>query len=865
MIKEIWCMPHSHLDVGYTHPQPMLLELQKDYLDQALELIEKTQDYPEETQFRWTVEGNYVLRKWLETASPEKEAKLKKYIQDGHLCVTALPMHTTPGVDARELVSILSELKGLEERLETRINVAISHDVDGQPWTLGQLLLDSGVDFYLTGINIHYGGLPFQRPYFFQWETSDGRKLPTFLGEHYSLFSQYGYTWENDTKHMDEGLTEHAKWLEERGYQKDFMFLSATNPPQQYDNNPPDWNLPDLIQRYNDEGHAYKIRIVTAQMLRDRLYQELQDANVEVPVHGGDWTDYWNFGCASTARETRVSRLAKGALNTAEMLESFDLKEDLHYDSVKEKCQEMIMLYDEHTWGAAQSIDEPDSPESISQLVHKWQMAYHAADLAGYLAGVRMNQHCQNPSQSDEREGVLFVNASSVPQTFEAKYSAEYRKKKRLLNSSQGKCIVPYLERPRELEVSGIMTLAPFTTAVVSFEELDQMKEASKGYEKNYQFADDVLETPYYKVKLEEATGRILQITDRRSGRELLSEEKGYGLFEPIREQIDKEQNPAVRETLFGNSVYLRNHDISQWNHEWKAKRTTTEKQTFELEAKDYQVSIVTKGELGGTKGITQRITFYTYSPIIRMEAEFFKEAVYEPESLLFAVPAKLKAGWQCSYDTAGEIVKLDAEQLGKVCRDYETVDTAVSLYGEEGCLTLSCPDAPMVQVGDFQFGKENEQIERVENPLLLAWPLNNYWSTNFMANQSGSITLAYELNFHENFRKQEMLQDGVSAKYPVTAGLAVHGPFQKQTLLEADGNCFILNVFPDRKKEGILVLVKNQEDTPEMCSLTSPVRAVRSAALVTPGEDVIRELPVEEGKVTVTLPARTMKLILLK
>lgn len=95
-IKEILCMPHSHLDIGYTHPQPMLMELQCDYIENAIDLCAKTIDYPEEAQFRWTCEATYPVLKWLKTAQPERIELFRKFVKEGRISVTALPMHTTP-------------------------------------------------------------------------------------------------------------------------------------------------------------------------------------------------------------------------------------------------------------------------------------------------------------------------------------------------------------------------------------------------------------------------------------------------------------------------------------------------------------------------------------------------------------------------------------------------------------------------------------------------------------------------------------------------------------------------------------------------------------------------------------------------
>lgn len=857
-------MHHSHLDIGYTHPQPLLLELQNDYIDQAIDLCMKTAEYREESRFRWTCEATYPLQRWLETAEQERINLLKGFVKEGRISVAALPMHTTPGSTAPEMITMLRDLDLLRERLDTKITTAINHDVNGQPWTLSQIMLDSGIDFYLTGINIHFGGIPFPRPAAFRWQTPDNRELLTFLGEHYSLFSQFFFTNEADTKRMHEGIVDYTQRLERNGYNHDFVFLTATNPPL-YDNNCPDLELADLIRKYNDENHEYKVRFVTPEMLRDKLMSE---ASESIPLYRGDWTDYWNFGCASTARETRVNRLAKHNIQKAEMIESLCGSPNQRYDRVKAESCMNALIFDEHTWGAAGSVTDPEGEETYSQFIHKIKTAYQSADLSAYLLSTQMERLAGNPHQSNKPEGIIVVNTSGTKQEVDLEVPSSYFEEGRQLSALRSKQYIPYLTEKEKTLNFGTISMEPFSYRKIPLADLETYKRQQEIKKVSYTLGADELITPYYSVKFNMETGRILQIYSIQNDWNMLDGKSEWSFFELVRETIDPRFNKQVRSSLFPRDVDLGNKSITQWNHEWKASRKGTDRVlNWYIEQGEEIISFVWELEVSGMDKIQQRITFSTRTPRIKMKVKFIKNPVSMPESIYFALPLQLKENWDCSFDTAGQFVRLDSDQLGTVCRDWVTVDKSVSIYDKENGITLSCPDAPMVQIGGFNFGKESHEISRDENPILLPWTLNNYWDTNFMADQKGAMEFKYELHPFKKFDTSEVYTISVAAEKPCVIGAAVSCNKEEMgSLFCGEGEVTPIYVKPSREagdsNKGFIVILKNHSDKNQEYSFTVPVFQSFQAEEVTVQEKVITQLEVIDKKAKLHMLPHSLKLI---
>lgn len=321
--REVLILHHSHVDIGYTHPQSMFWELQKGYLDAALDMLDRTESWPDDlSRPRWTAEVTEPVVRWLETAPDGDVARLKQHIASGRFGISGFQYNTTPLSPSEGLARQLYHIRTLRGQLGADIRVAHQHDVTGLPWGAVDLLLDSDIECLVMGVNLHLSGTPMPRPAVYRWRGPSGRELLVVNGEQYSMFDQWCDTSSRNLDTIQAGLYSYLRHVKGLGYPYDFVYLSATHAPLMYDNSPPNQDLPDIVRAWNEEGRRPRLRLVTPNELLDRIRQIPRD---RMPVVTGDWTDYWNFGSGSSAAETCLAR--KMTANTA----AIDLLRSLTY------------------------------------------------------------------------------------------------------------------------------------------------------------------------------------------------------------------------------------------------------------------------------------------------------------------------------------------------------------------------------------------------------------------------------------------------------------------------------------------------------------------------------------------------------
>ena len=141
-IDEIFLLPMSHCDIGFTDTLDMVAMRYKDNIDQAIEMCEGNDD------FYWTIESLWQLEQWMERSTVAEVQHLKKLIDEGRIEVAAMYCNFRSGLlgieDANRLLYPMARVQKL---LDIEITTAIQNDVPGYADVYPRVLESAGISY----------------------------------------------------------------------------------------------------------------------------------------------------------------------------------------------------------------------------------------------------------------------------------------------------------------------------------------------------------------------------------------------------------------------------------------------------------------------------------------------------------------------------------------------------------------------------------------------------------------------------------------------------------------------------------------------------------------------------------------------
>jgi len=699
-IEEILVLHHSHLDIGYTHSQPILWRLQAEYISQALDWIEQTADLPEDCRPKWTCEATEPVRRWLSGASPDQVARFRNLCEQGRIGLSALRWHVSALVDRPGIRRLLAGKRELEDLVGRPIRVACQHDVNGVPWPIADELLDAGVDLFVMAVNPHLGRPPAPRPGLFAWQAPSGRRLRVFNGSHYTMFDQLLNAWDDSVERMAEGWDALHERLTRIGYRLPFVYLTSTCSPIMWDNAPPNPYLPDLIRRWNEQRRGPRIRYATFDDLRDRV---LRVPDGEVPALRGDWTDYWSFGVASTPAATATNQQTKPLLAAAEALKADP--------ALIAEAAEHVDLFDEHTWSHWNT--DPGNPQGQAIEAMKQAGAYQGHELAAYAVMDALERLAGNPVADKRIAGVLACNPTEYPRTVtldlpDAWFAAPTPANERTYRASR----MAYENRPwRTPEADeprrtfGPIELAAGAWQIIGVDDLPEpvfadqpthevVRRHRSARELNFAATVDRIAatgritSPFHELTYDPGSGRILSLIDRATDRAILRPRPGIDLMSFIRERPDPLIDDS-RRAFYRRDLDLEMLDESCWRP-WTPIREPAERVlSCTVDERAGHVTLVRRFAAPGGTSLIERLRFDANDPVIRIDIDLDLGGDASPSGVYFALPLAMDAGWQAVFDTAGQTVTLDDEQLPGASRGWVTVQSMAAIWDGRGAVAL--------------------------------------------------------------------------------------------------------------------------------------------------------------------------------
>ncbi len=720
----VYLMPHSHVDIGYTKVQTEVEKDQVRFLEESIEAARKTESYPFGSQFKWNSEVFWAVDSLIKTATEGLKKEFFKAVRKGWIDCNALyGNELTALCRPEELVRLVEPACRLRRENKVPIETAMISDVPGYTWGMVPVLVESGVKYFSIGCN-ETARIGFtlsdwaDRPFYWVSPAGDSKILVWIHG--------HGYSWFHRGPLRDgDRVIEYLEGLDKSRFPYDLVGLRYNTGG---DNGPPDIELSEFVKDWNSRYVYPKIVISTATgMFRDF---ERQYANA-IPARSGDFTPYWEDGAASSALETLQTRAAAERLTQAETLWAMLNPKEYPAKGFREAWRNVV-LYDEHTWGAHNSITEPDSEFALAQWKIKQAFAVDAERQSRRLLDAALSAY---PLPAGPAEALMVFNTSSWTRTEVVLFPAGQSLVGDQVTDIKGNAV------PSQRLSTG--ELAFLAEDIAPFSSKKYLLNAGSAQPQGTAKAEGCsLTNGILSLNLDEHYGAIASLKMTGLESDLVDHANGVGL---------------------NDYFYVPGTDPAG------AKRSGATK-IFVKETGPLVASLVAESTAPGCRKLTREFRVYSGVDRIDLLNTVDKEKVREKEGVHFAFPFNVPDGVM-HMDTPWAVVRPEADQLPGSCKNWFTVQRWVDLSNQDYGITWTTTDAPLVEVGAIT--AETPWIRNLApTQTLYSYVMNNYWFTNYKADQEGPTPFRYTLYPHGFFSSTEATQHGVEASQPLVVRL---------------------------------------------------------------------------------------------
>jgi len=422
-----------------------------------------------------------------------------------------------------------------------------------------------------------------------------------------------------------------------------------------------------------------------------------------------------------------------------------------------------ILLYSEHTWGAHNSISQPDLPFVRDQWKVKQGFALDADKESRQL----LDQALQSRTGvSPVTSWLDFFNPSSWTRTGLVTLTR--------VQSAVGDRVVDASGKPVPSQRMTSGELVFLARKVPAFAAERFMVEAGAAPARGSVKAEGAtLIHPKFTVKIDERTGGIASLFSRLLNRELVD---------------------AKAATALNDYFYLPGSDLAGLQRSGPPRISVKEHGPL-------VASLLIESDAPGCKRLLREVRVVDGLDSVEIINTVDKLPVRAKEGLHFGFGFDVPGG-TVRMDVGWAAVRPELDQIPASCKNWFSVQRWVDISNDRFGLTWSPVNAPLVEVGGITANLIGSQtnpdvwIQHLQpSQTIYSWVMNNHWHTNYRAEQEGPTVFRYAIRPHKGFAPADAAKFGVACSQPLIAAPA-SGPTPAKPRLTLSSDKVVVTAF---------------------------------------------------------------------